>query len=376
MSNRVLALRQRASLDFRAGQPTSLGTHEATSASDVAVDPWRANAVLVESEPMRRVGELGAVDPDADEALCQGSLVTTECLTVLLASMRCPLTCVMCDLWKRTLSHPTPVGAITHQVREAMSAYPSARGTLKLYNAGNFFDPRATPDRDLMALAELGGQFDRVVVENHPRFGWSRLIRFAERLDSRLEVAVGLESVAPRMLSRLNKRLTRDRFAEHARELRDRHVGLRVFLIVGLPWHSPRESVRWAKLSSLFAARVGATHITFLACRSGNGFLDELEVEGVFRPPTLRMMSDVLVWALHDQRVSKQSVVTVDTWGIEGLESCATCARDGVQYLEAMNQTQRVPVSVPLPVPCDCDETHTVSHGFRDGASGVDDRAD
>ena len=47
---------------------------------------------------------------------------------------------------------------------------PSAKfpTTVKLYNASNFFDPRAVPESDYDAIAEQLSGLDRVIVESHP----------------------------------------------------------------------------------------------------------------------------------------------------------------------------------------------------------------
>ena len=78
-------------------------------------------------------------------------------LHALLASAECPFTCVFCDLWRRTLDGPTPPGAILRQLAIALretGPLPATCG-IKLYNASNFFDPRAVPAGDDEAIAAL-----------------------------------------------------------------------------------------------------------------------------------------------------------------------------------------------------------------------------
>ncbi|HEX9148858.1 MAG TPA: radical SAM protein, partial [Thermoanaerobaculia bacterium] len=93
-----------------------------------SVDPWGPLGALSEKE--RRPG---------------GHLEST--LTVFLAGSECPFTCAFCDLWRNTLEGPTPRGALLEQLRRVLSqsrsgGFPSR---IKLYNASNFFDPRAVP---------------------------------------------------------------------------------------------------------------------------------------------------------------------------------------------------------------------------------------
>ena len=84
-----------------------------------------------------------------------------------------------------------------------------------------------------------------------------------------LEVAVGLETMQPRWLGRMGKRMTRDEFDGYARKLHEHRIDLRVFLIVGVPGSSVAESLRWAELSVRHAA-LAARSISLIPAR-GNG---------------------------------------------------------------------------------------------------------
>ncbi len=182
----------------------------------------------------------------------------------------------MCDLHHNTFPGPTPLGAIPHQIDHALQSQEADGKTadwIKLYNSGNFFDPRSIPPADYDAIVSRIGTYQRVIIENHPRFGQRRLEEFQSRLDSRLEVAVGLETVQPRWLERLGKQMTRDQFDSYARLLRERSIDLRVFIIVGAPGVTRREAVRWAALSVRHAALQGARHISLIPARGTSSAL-------------------------------------------------------------------------------------------------------
>ena len=117
------------------------------------------------------------------------------CSSVFLVGAECPFTCIFCDLWRNTLEVATPEGELPRQLRAALGALPAdrLRGRIKLYNASNFFDPRAVPPGDLDEIAELVAPFERVVVECHARLVGDTCLDFAERLGGRLELALGLE---------------------------------------------------------------------------------------------------------------------------------------------------------------------------------------
>ncbi len=172
----------------------------------------------------------------------------------------------MCDLHQMTLSGQTPTGAIPMQIDWA-TGQSGSNQWIKLYNSGNFFDPLSIPPDDYSAIAERLRGYDRVIVENHPRFGKSRLGEFRSMFEATLEIAVGLETVQPRWLRRLSKQMTRDDFDQYAHHLLRQDVALRVFLIVGSPGVSVSEALRWAMLSVRHAALQGARHLSLIPAR-------------------------------------------------------------------------------------------------------------
>ena len=167
-------------------------------------DPWRYQDLVLEDEVTDRQ-------------------VVARTATVFLTGKECAWRCVMCDLWQGTTTSDTPVGAMPGQIAAARSALKKRGETvtqMKLYNASNFFDPRAVPDDDYDAIAAALEGLDRVVVESHPALIGNRVDRFLHALDrqqsarpARLEVAMGLETANPDALERLNKGLTLEQFS-------------------------------------------------------------------------------------------------------------------------------------------------------------------
>ncbi len=250
-----------------------------------------------------------------DEQEADGAGRFAEVTTILLTASECPIGCNMCDLWQNTLLTNTPPGAIPRQIDAALEnrrAKSDHAQWIKLYNSGNFFDAGSIPESDYSAIAERCQRFSRVVVENHPRFGGKRLQTFRDLIDAQLEIAVGLETVQPRWLARLGKRMSRDDFDRYARWLRDQGVDLRVFLIVGVPGISALEAIRWARLAARHACRAGARHISLIPARVGHGWgglatkLPELSVQH---------LADLQRHVLKD--VDGAAVVTIDVWNLE-----------------------------------------------------------
>lgn len=265
--------------------------------------------------------------------------------TVFLSNRECPWRCLMCDLWQNTLADDTPSGAIVGQIRSAVAALPPARW-IKLYNAGSFFDPRAVPASDSDAIAgELAG-FERVIVESHPALVGERCAQLARRLPGRLEVAMGLETIHPEILPRLNKRMSVADFRGAADFLRDRGIALRAFVLVGLPWLDPREAVDWAVRSADFAFDCGARVVSLIPTRTGNGAIEALQASGAFASPTLGQLEQALSGALALCR----GLVFADLWDLSRWRTCPVCFSERERRLAGMNRLQEAASPVACPV--------------------------
>lgn len=282
------------------------------------VDPWRPNGWLWEEE-RRGDGALTAV------------------LTVFLAGAECPFRCVFCDLWRQTLDGPTPPGAIPTQIEHALhSAGPVPAGAaVKLYNASNFFDPRAVPPADDVAVARHLAPFARVIVESHPQLIDRRCREFAGRLRGTLEVAIGLETARPDVLARLAKAMTLDDFDRAAATLRNAGAGLRVFLLLPPPYVPPGEAAGVIARSVVYARDRGASHVSLIPTRGGE--VETFRRAGDFTPPDLDLVEEVL----DRCRETAGTVVTVDLWDIDRLVACRHCGPARVARLRNINLTGR-----------------------------------
>jgi radical SAM enzyme (TIGR01210 family) len=241
----------------------------------------------------------------------------------------------MCDLWKDTLAESVPAGAIPEQIHTALETLPPAR-RVKLYNAGSFFDPKAIPRSDHAAIAAQLEGFDRVIVESHPALVGEACSRFRDRLAGGLEVAMGLETVHPDILARLNKRMDLPQFERAASFLRREGIALRAFVLLGLPFLSEEENLRWAVRSVEFAFGCGATAVSIIPTRAGNGALDALERRGEFRRPRLAALEAAAAEGLRLRR----GRVFADLWNLEGFSRCALCFGPRRERLHAMNLSQ------------------------------------
>ena len=285
------------------------------------VDPWKAHGTLLEDE--RRPG--GAIE---------------RALTIFLAGCECPFTCSFCDLWRYTIDGPTPSGALPRQIAEALRSVekpPAAR--LKLYNASNFFDRRAVPAGDVPDIAALTAPFAGVTVESHANTVGPLTLEFANQIPGRLEVAVGLETIHPVASAHLNKRLELARFDRAARFLAENDIDLRVFVLLGAPYVPDDESVAWTVRTAEYAAQRGASVVSIIPVRRGNGEIERLEELGHFTPPTLSQLEQSLDWCIVGAGESGAVVFTADLWDVDRLPACSDCRAQRVDRLRRLNVT-------------------------------------
>jgi radical SAM enzyme (TIGR01210 family) len=258
--------------------------------------------------------------------------------TIFLTGKECAFKCLMCDLWKNTLDEAAPSGAIVKQIDYALEQLPQA-DAIKLYNNGNFFDTKAISPKEYPAIISRVSGYKRVVVENHPKLCNKYCIEFNEMLNAKLEVAMGLETIHPDVLPRLNKQLTPEDFKNATKFLNQHNIDVRAFILLNAPYITDaRASVAWTLKSIQFAFECGAVRCSVIPVRPGNGVMDVLWKENFYTPPTLAMLEEVFEKAL----LLKQGQVFIDTWDIGFLSNCSVCFEARKERLEKMNLEQKI----------------------------------
>ncbi len=291
---------------------------------------------------LARRGPRAQVDPQKPYAFlvepeCQFDGTLEDVATIFITNKECPFRCLMCDLWTHTTTTSVPSGAIPRQIQYALERLPPAPH-IKLYNAGNFFDAKAIPPRDLPGAAELVKHHRTVIIECHPRLISRRCLDFADRINGRLEVALGLETVDPNVLPRLNKRMTLEDFQEAARFLIENNIAVRAFILLRAPFQSEADGLRWAKRSIDFAFECGVECCVIIPTRPGNGAMDELQAAGRFAPPSLSSLEEAVTYGISQRK----GRVFADLWDAKRfITSPDDVAR--IERLAFMNATQRMP---------------------------------
>ena len=157
---------------------------------------------------------------------------------------------------------PCRGGAIAAQIRDGAGADFRRRGASSSTTPAASSIRGRSPPRTTPRSPRLVRPFERVIVEAHPALVGEACLRFRDLIAGRLEVAMGLETVHPDVLPRLNKRMTLEPFAEAAAFLREAGIALRVFVLAGLPFLGEEEGLEATRRSIAWAFDHGASSVS------------------------------------------------------------------------------------------------------------------
>jgi len=290
------------------------------------LDPKRPYAYSLEKERTRR----GSVEDIA---------------TVFLTNRECPFTCLMCDLWKNTTDHSVSPENIIEQIDWVLPHIISA-SHVKIYNSGNFFDQKAIPSEVYPILSEKLNSFKTLIVESHPSLIDNRCLNFRNMINPELQVALGLETSNPGVLSRLNKNMTLDDFAKKVKFLTTNNIQVRAFILLKPPFQDESDGVKWAKRSIDFAFQCGVECCVIIPTRAGNGALDFLRNKGYFNIPLIESLEEVLDYGVN----LKGGRVFADLWDLEKFSNCEQCFEERKSRLSVTNLNQ----VILEPIHCKC----------------------
>jgi len=300
-----------------------------------------------------RRGNKNSVDPRKPyawliekERTVSGNIEDTAIL--FLTNRECAFHCLMCDLWKNTTDTTIPVGAIPDQIEWALERIRNVKH-LKLYNSGSFFDERAIPEADYQRIASLVSHFETVIVESHPKLIGESCLHFRDMLKPELHVALGLETVNPDLLLRLNKKMTLQDFTNSVSFLNFHGIPARAFVLLRPPFLTEQEGIYWAERSLDFAFRIGVECCTVIPVREGNGAMDYLMEQGHFSRPGIHSMETVLEYGIG----LNAGRVFADLWNLKLFSSCGKCFGQRAGRLDEMNLNQKI----TTPVICTCNNT-------------------
>jgi hypothetical protein len=121
-----------------------------------------------------------------------------------------------------------------------------------------------------------------------------------------------------------------------------------VFLLVSPPFVPEEEQDQWRLRSIDLACEAGATAVSLIPTRPGNGPLDTLEEDGLFRRPSLFDLERSLTLAMA-RVAGRETRVFADLWDMERFADCQLCLTARRARLRAMNIGQRLQPLVSCP---------------------------
>ena len=111
------------------------------------------------------------------------------------------------------------------------------------------------------------------------------------------------------------------------------------------PFLDESAALAWARRSVDFAFDCGASVVSLIPTRAGNGALDALAESGNFAPPKLATLEAALDYGVDLQR----GRVFSDLWDLEKFSECPECFPARRDWLQEMNARQVVRPRVSCP---------------------------
>ncbi|MGQ9583311.1 MAG: archaeosine biosynthesis radical SAM protein RaSEA [Thermoplasmatota archaeon] len=216
----------------------------------------------------------------------------------------------------------------------------------KIYTSGSFFDEREIPpDARGAILAAVGRRFERVVVETRPGFLSEGALAAALAACPQLEVALGLESVSPRVLEHsIGKGFALSDFERAAALVRRMGGRVRTYILLKPPFLTEREALEDAVSSALRAAPLShCISLNPVNVQRGTP-VEALWKRGLYRPPWLWTVAECLVRSARELRArgpGPQLVCAPSGAGRpRGAHNCGACDRTVIRALSSLTLTQ------------------------------------
>ena len=250
--------------------------------------------------------------------------------------------CSMCGYSKDTLGRSATPQELAEQLDRALARY---RGEpyVKVYTSGSFLDDREVDPASRLAFASaFSGRARRFLFETLPEFVQPEVVRpLAAAFAGELEVALGLESTDPHVLSKfVNKGSPPSDYFAAAERLRAWGVRSKAYLLLKPPYLTESEAVADVVQSVGEAApRFDAISVNPVHIQNGT-VVEWLYHRGRYRPPWLWS----LVEALREgaSRRGPTRLVSFPTAGglPRGPHNCGRCDHEVLSAIQEASLSQ------------------------------------
>jgi hypothetical protein len=250
--------------------------------------------------------------------------------------------CSMCGYSKDTLGRSATPEELAEQQTEALSRY---RGEpyVKVYTSGSFLDDREVDEASRLALARaFAKKARRLLFETLPEFATAeRLEPLSEAFAGEVEVALGLETTDPNVLSRyVHKSTGPTEYLRAADQIRALGQKTKAYLLLKPPYLTESEAID----DVVRSVQEAATHFDALSVNPvhiQNGTVVEwLYHRGRYRPPWLWSVVEALrAGARH--RGGTRLVSFPTAGGLpRGPHNCGSCDARVLQAIQEASLTQ------------------------------------
>jgi len=262
--------------------------------------------------------------------------------------------CSMCGYARDTLGRSATAEELGTQLDRILERYRD-EPYVKVYTSGSFLDDREVDPTSRVRLAKaFHGRARRLLFETLPEFATESAVgEIRDAFGGELEVALGLESTQPEVLSRLiNKGETPTEYLAAADRIRSFGVRPKAYLLLKPPYLTETESVADV-VQSVAVARSHFDAISVNPVHIQNGTVVEwLFRRGRYRPPWLWSLVEAIRAGAADRGTTR--LVTFPTAGglPRGPHNCGRCDRTVLAALEEASLSQNFDPLAALS--CEC----------------------
>jgi len=251
--------------------------------------------------------------------------------------------CSMCGYARDTLGRSATPAELAEQLARALSRYRE-EPYVKLYTSGSFLDDREVDPASRAAIVgAFSGRARRLLFETLPEFVTAETVPpLREAFAGRLEVALGLESTDPVVLSRfVHKNAPPSEYLAAADRVRGFGASPKAYLLLKPPYLSESEAIADVVRSVGDAAAAFDTLSVNPVHIQGGTVVEWLFRRGRYRPPWLWSVVETLR-AGAAARGSARLVSFPTAGGLpRGPHNCGECDARVLSAIEAASLDQR-----------------------------------
>lgn len=282
-----------------------------------------------------------------DTIIENGKILRRRVIILLTAGCSIP-TCTMCPFTNYNLfqSEKIPSSPAEQLENDFAVTPPKDIDVVSIYNDGSFFADSEISHSHRLQIADIINEsgIPHVVVESLPQFlTTDRLEQFANALEARLTIGIGLQSADDfvRQVC-VGTSFTRRQFETAVDVTRDLNVVVKPYVMIKPPFLNDADALSDVKLSSAYLNEIGVGNVTLCPTRiAPNTLVDRLHKAGAFSVPHPYTVLAALHAALIslDARIALVNLTAEDFSSVTSTSAASDTARQVLKVLRAFSST-------------------------------------